>query len=184
VNHKDSLLRIFWDQWSWAVASVVCLVCFVVALCTGPVFGAPYLIVAQFILSDFTVKSFSNDYTVFKKPEFTRTVTLGSLQVFSAAILVLYVLIIKNLDIFTIVLWCGVIFGFGLFGILNLVKAALIRGENQKQAAREAIVEAFKQMAREDEEEKEVKQKQKVLLVEESLLESLAFLTDIEPENK
>lgn len=184
MMHKDSSLACLWDQWSALVAVAIAAVCLGVAMFTGPVFGAPYLIVAQFILSDITVKSFSDDYNVFKKPKFIQAITVGSLQVFSGLMLLLYILIIKNLDTATIVLWTGVVVGFGVFGILNFVKAARIRVESQKEAAREAVIEAFKQIAREEEEEGKRAKRKEIALAEESLLESLAFLTDIEPENK
>lgn len=184
MRHKTNSLASLWDQWSALVAVAIAAVCLGVAMFTGPVFGAPYLIVAQFILSDITVKVFSDDYNVFKKPEFIQAITVGSLQVFFGSMLLLYMLIIKNLDVATIVLWTGVVVGFGLFGIVNLIKAARIREESQKEAAREAVIEAFKQIAREEEEEDKRAKRKEAALAEESLLESLAFLTDIEPENK
>lgn len=165
-----------WERWSPLILAVIAATCLIVALSAGPVVGAPYLIVSQFIIAGFTIQSFSNEYALFKKPELAKAISQGSLKIVAGIALLAYVFVINGLSHLTVALWLSASIGFFLSSLTDLVEIpARIREEKDHQEVREAMT-AFSK--------KQEKKQEESLHMQNSLVESLAFLNDIRPKNK
>lgn len=170
----------------WVVATVANMAGFLVALATHT---SPAISVwAMFVYSsfDFFVAMFAKDFRAFKNAALIRFALFGFMQIMTC-VAILSSVIVGDMSRGWEWLWGIIFFLFLYSGVINIGEAVFRqkqrKRDRQKQIELEAkadIIEAFERMRREDE-KKKIKES---LLVEDSLLESLAFLADIEPKNK
>jgi hypothetical protein len=169
----------------WVLAIVLSFTSSIVALSTHTRDLIPAALSLSFFwIIDCSVHSFTDDFSGSKNPALVRLIVLGSMQIVTGCAVAVSA-IMGNVSMAW--LW-GIVTALFLYcGTMNVAEAVPLwkkdsyaRANERKLAAQSAIIEAFQQMA-EEEKEKKIKES---LLAEDSLLESLAFLADIEPKNK
>lgn len=159
---------------------------FLVALATHTPPTIPVWAMLAYSSFDFFVDMFAKDFRMFKNAALIRFALFGFMQIMTC-VAILSSVIVGDMSRGWEWLWGIIFFLFLYCGVINIGEAVFRqkqrKRDRQKQIeleAKEAIIEAFEQMKRE-EKEKKIKES---LLAEASLLESLAFLADIDPKNK
>lgn len=159
---------------------------FLVALATHIPPTIPVWAMFAYSSFDFFVAMFAKDFRAFKNAALIRFALFGFMQIMTC-VAILSSVIVGDMSRGWEWLWGIIFFLFLYCGVINIGEAVFRqkqrKRDRQKQIeseAKAAIIEGFKRIA-EEEKEKKIKES---LLVEDSLLESLAFLADIEPKNK
>lgn len=165
-------------QYLWVLAIVLSMTASIVALSTRTRDLIPAaLFLSFFWIVDCSVHSFADGFSGSKNPALARLVVLGPMQILTGCGVAVSAIMG---DASMAWLWGIVTAIFVYCGTMNVAEAvtlwkedSYVRANERKLSAQSAIIESFERLGREEAQK-----------VENSLLESLAFLTDIDPKNK
>lgn len=184
MNPKNYYSKPISGQFLWVAALVLSVPCFIIALNPPHLVLFPVFPLSFFWMIDCSIQSFTDEFRGAKNPALVRRMVFGPIQIFTGFAIVAFAIIGGGI---IVLMWCAVAVIFLYCGSKNVAAAvplwqenSSLRANEREIAAKSAIVEAFKQMEIADKERKVADKKE----IEDSLLKSLAFLTDIDPKHK
>lgn len=178
MNPKTYSLVSFRGQHLWFFSLVMSLICAFTASAVNAEVPFPVWVGYFFAFADLLVVSLSEDFSSFKNRAMAGRLISGSLQILTGAIIAVSD-VIEGQSMGQI--WSLVAIVFFCFGVKNIAELiSLWKERTHKQERKIAADAEFTAKSA----KKSSEQLKKTREVEESLLDSLAFLVDIDPKHK